>query len=195
MNVIASARPMGRTRIETAPTPSVASSAESQPGSTWAGQRRDGTSAVATRLARDQPGLDAVGLARPGAGVPERVELLGRRLADSDPVVLGSAQERVDRAPPFRLARRVEEQVGPPEAPLRRRDLAIEGAVGHQRLLDAPALGVFRHGGQVLAGITLGPDGQDLERPPDAAVDVGDGLECGVALDVPHELDAQWRKL
>ena len=93
------------------------------------------------------------------------------------------------------LTRRIEEQVGPSEAPLRRRDLAVEGGVGHQRLLDAPALGVFRHGAQVLAGITIGPDGQDLEPPPDAGVGVGDGLECGIALDVPHELDAQWRKL
>ena len=48
---------------------------------------------------------------------------------------------------------------------------------------------------QAKAGITLGPDRQDLERSPDAAIDVGDGLECGVALDVPHELDAQRRKL
>ncbi len=56
MNAIASARPIGRTRIETAPTPSVASSAESQPGSTWAGQRRDGMSAVATVSPEISPG-------------------------------------------------------------------------------------------------------------------------------------------
>ena len=180
-----------------APTPSTASSAESQPGSTSAGQRRDGMSAVATLLARDQPGLDAVlGLARPSAGVPERVELLGRRpRGRRRRGPRPRAARRVDRPPPLGLARRVEQQVRPPEPPLRGRDLAVQRGVGGQRLLDAPALGVLRHRGQVLAGITLGRDGQELERSPDAVVDVGDRLEGGVALDVPHELDAQRRKL
>ena len=56
MNAIASARPIGRIRMETAPTPSVASSAESQPGSTCPGQRRDGMSAVATVVPVISPG-------------------------------------------------------------------------------------------------------------------------------------------
>lgn len=62
-------------------------------------------------------------------------------------------------------------------------------------ILDTPALGVLRHGGHVLAWISLGPGGQDLEWPPDAVVDVGDGIERGVPLQVPHELDAQRSKL
>ena len=71
MNVIASARESGRTRIETVATPSMASSAASQPGRSSAGQRRPRWSAATSDGPSASPGL--IVYVAPDRAIPDQI--------------------------------------------------------------------------------------------------------------------------
>ncbi len=127
---------------------------------------------------------------------PERAELVRPDLAGDDAPFLGDPGETRHDPPKLGLARRVEEEVRPPERPARRRgDLAVQRRVRGERSDDPLALDPLLHGGEVLAGVPLGRDREELERSRDRVVERGERLEGRLALDLGHELEVHRREL
>ena len=196
MNDMASARASGRTRIATAPRPSTARRPVSQPGSTSAGQRLPGASAVMRRSPLISAALDPILRIRMGHGRPERAELVRRDLAGDHAAFLGDPGEAGHDPSKLGLARGVEEEIRPPEGPpWGRGDLAVQRRVRGERPEDPLPLGPLLHRGEVVARVPLRRNRQQLERPRDRVVEGGERLEGGRALDLGHELEVHRREL
>ena len=127
---------------------------------------------------------------------PERAELIRADLAGDDAAFLGDPGETRQDPPELGLARRVEEEICPPERPSRRRgDLAVQRRVRGERSDDPLALDPLLHGREVLARVPLRRDREELERSRDRVIERGERLEGRLALDLGHELEVHRREL
>ena len=149
--------------------------------------RREGRQQL---LARDHRRADPVLRPGPSDGGPQRAELRGFDLARGHAPLLGRAGEARHRPPQLGLARRVEQQIGAPQRPAwGGGDLAVQRGIRGERPYDPLALDPRLHRRQVLVGVPLGGDRDELERSRDRVVEGGERLEGRVPLRLGHQLE------
>ena len=147
-------------------------------------------------IAGDQGRADGELRSLTGDGRPQRTQFVGAELAGEDAPFLRDSREARGHPSQLGLARRVEQQVGPPQRPPRcRGDLAVQRGVREQCPLDPPALGPLLHHREVLLGVPVGRHREQLECPRDRVVEGGERLEGGRPFRLGHELEIDGREL